>query len=327
MRPVAALLVLVLLAWSALAAPSETRIVITSPADGAVLSGVATVAGTASPAGAITGVNVTLNLGYAQYATLGAVSGDSVAWSLALDTQGVPDGRYLLLAETVTYGWSNWSMINVTLINQPGIEFTSPAPSAVVSGVVTIAGTASSPYTPLTEVDVSVDRGPWSTASVSGSPTALTWSASVDTTGLSNGPHDFTARVTNAYGRTTTTGRALNVGNPPTYDLRVASVAGSGSDVIVKVANDGNTATRPFDVTLEFDDDGVWRPYSTQRTTAGGHGVSTVRFAYDATNALVGTWALRAVADAKGVVAETDETDNVGFGSATFFTDVVKLPP
>lgn len=328
MRARAVLLAGLLLAVPTVASSTPTHVFITSPASGSVVSGIVTLTGTADPASIIDGVRVYFGSEPAYNATLGAVSGTTVAWTYVVDTQLMPDGKIPVWAQTVTSGFSNVTMINLTLRNQPAIAMASPAQSTVVSGVVPVSGTASSPYTALAGVQVGPLAGPLAPATVSGSTTSVSWSGSVDTTTLPNGPQTLRAVVANVLGRTTGVSRSVIVSNPPTYDLSVDGVVGSGqSDVLVTLRNDGNSRTSGFDVRLEYGSGGDWVPYATVRTSVPGFATATVKVAYVPTSGLVGTHTMRATADAGGVVGELDETDNTGVGAVTFFTSLVTLPP
>lgn len=78
----------------------------------------------------------------------------------------------------------------------PAVVISNPANNATVSGNVAVSGTASDP-SGVTGVQVSVDGG---TPMVASGTT--TWSTSINTADLSNGPHTITATATNGSGAT-----------------------------------------------------------------------------------------------------------------------------
>lgn len=91
----------------------------------------------------------------------------------------------------------------------PQVGITGPADGSTVSGTVTVTGTAQAQGTAsITQVQVSVDGGNPQPASGTTS-----WSASIDTTGLSNGSHTITAQATDSNGLTGAATVTVNVSN------------------------------------------------------------------------------------------------------------------
>lgn len=327
MRACVVLLATLMLALPVVAAPTPTEVAFTSHAEGAVLSGVVTIEGTAAPASIVSGVRVYVDSATPYDATLGAVTGDAVAWSLVLDTQHVPDREASIMARTVTSGETDSAVINVTISNQPSIAISSPAKSETVSGVVTLTGTATSPYTPLTAVDVRTRTDPYVAAAFTGSATSISWTGALDTSAVPNGAVTLGARVTNALGRTTEVSRSVVVANPTTYDLSIDAVQGSGlANVRVVVRNDGNTHVGSVDVVLDVGADTGWTRYARTTVLVPAFGTTTVDVSYMPRSGLVGTHTMRATVDASARIGETDETDNTGVGRVTFFTPLATFP-
>ncbi len=106
----------------------------------------------------------------------------------------------------------------------PVVNVSVPLSSQPVSGNIVLAGTASAsmpPYdTCINKVEYQVDGGSFSLAALQlsvdggGAETgAGSWSGSLNTGGLSNGPHTLNARVTNSAGQTFVYPRAFTVNN------------------------------------------------------------------------------------------------------------------
>ena len=92
----------------------------------------------------------------------------------------------------------------------PTLTITAPANGATVSGTVAVTGTASDDAG-VAKVEVSVDGGSYSAASGTQS-----WSASLNTTALSNGTHTVSARATDTGGLTAVKSISVNVSNSTT---------------------------------------------------------------------------------------------------------------
>ena len=136
----------------------------------------------------------------------------------------------------------------------PAVGILQPAANSVISGVVSISGTASDPVK-LVSVDVAIDGG--SPATPQGKES---WFYSLDTTHLTNGSHTITARATNTFGLVTLAKITVTVANgtssqPPTISIAqpangaavsgTVSILGAAADAAalasVKVSIDGAT--------------------------------------------------------------------------------------
>jgi hypothetical protein len=91
----------------------------------------------------------------------------------------------------------------------PSVSITQPANGSTVSGTVAVAGTAAAQGdASISQVQVSVDNGALQTATGTTS-----WSASIDTTSLTNGTHTITATATDSNNVTATASITINVSN------------------------------------------------------------------------------------------------------------------
>ena len=131
-------------------------IAITAPANGASVSGMITVSGTASDNVSVSAVDVQVDGG-----SFNPASG-TTNWSYSLDTTGLANGNHGLNARaTDSSGNSASASITVNVNNDataPTVAITAPADGASVSGTVPVAGTAAD-NTGVSSVDVSVDGG------------------------------------------------------------------------------------------------------------------------------------------------------------------------
>jgi hypothetical protein len=93
--------------------------------------------------------------------------------------------------------------------SSPAVSITQPASGSTVSGAITVSGTAQAQGSAgVTQVKVSVDDGTSQLATGTSS-----WTATVDTTALTNGAHTVTARATDTNGSVGTTGLTVTVNN------------------------------------------------------------------------------------------------------------------
>ncbi|HSP14997.1 MAG TPA: S8 family serine peptidase [Thermoanaerobaculia bacterium] len=169
-------------------------VAITSPADGATLSGPITVAGTASATDVVTDVAVAIDDG----AYAGATG--TTSWTYALDARALTAGSHKITARaTDDFDGTTATSINVTVQNAaPSIAITSPTNNASVTGTITVAGTAADDFA-VAGVLVRVDDGPASLASGT-----TNWSYSLDTNTVSGGTHTIYAQAVDAAGQTAT---------------------------------------------------------------------------------------------------------------------------
>jgi hypothetical protein len=94
----------------------------------------------------------------------------------------------------------------------PMVSITQPANGSTVDGTVTVAGTATAQGSAsISQVQLSVDNGTPQTATGTTS-----WSSSIDTTTLANGPHTITVTTTDSNNLTATASITINVLNVAT---------------------------------------------------------------------------------------------------------------
>jgi hypothetical protein len=90
----------------------------------------------------------------------------------------------------------------------PAVALTAPAPGAVVSGTVSVAGTAAD-NAAVAKVEVAIDGGPYQPASGT-----TNWSWSWNTAGATNANHVVTARSTDTSGNVGSSAMSVSVSNP-----------------------------------------------------------------------------------------------------------------
>jgi hypothetical protein len=189
--------------------PTTPVISVTQPVGSSPVSGNLTVAGTATAAAGISSVTVTVDGGSAQLAI------GTTDWSASIDTTQLADGPHTITINAVDRtGNTGTSSVAVTVNNSPvtpaaSITIAQPANNSTVSGAVTVSGTATATPDPAS-VQIAVDGGTPQPAAGT-----TTWTASVSTTGLTNGPHTIAAQALDSSGQalaaTTTT---VTVANP-----------------------------------------------------------------------------------------------------------------
>jgi phosphatidylinositol-3-phosphatase len=106
-------------------------------------------------------------------------------------------------------------------VSSPTVSITQPANNATVSGTLTVSGTATS-SAGVTQVQVSVDGGTPQPASGTAN-----WTASIDTSSLSNGTHTISVQATDANGNVGTASITITVNNTSTTTACPATPAGT----------------------------------------------------------------------------------------------------
>ena len=214
---------------------------LTSPAQGANLSGSVTLAAAASDNVAVANV---------QFFVDGAPFGgeDTAApYEIAWNTATVSDGSHTVMARArdAAGNTQTSAIVNVTVSNAdatpPTVAITSPGSGATVFGVASIMANASD-NTTVAGVQFFVDDVPLGAEDTS-APYSVNW----DTAGVANGSHALTARARDGAGNTTTSS---------TVTVTVAN--GAGSNVRIE---DGNTAIAYH---------GSWNVGNTARPWSGG---------------------------------------------------------
>jgi len=187
---------------------------ITAPADGALVSALLTVSGSAADNVALAAIEVQIDGGAFESAS-GAAS-----WTFDLDTTQLADGPHSITARaTDTAGLQASAAVQVNVDNAivdlqpPQVNISSPLDGATVGGAITMTGTASDDMA-LGRVEVQVDDGSWQEASGSSS-----WSLPIDTQQLVSGPHTLTARAVDSSGNSASASVAVVVDNQPSISI------------------------------------------------------------------------------------------------------------
>lgn|GEM_PF-3687142 len=171
---------------------------IDSPTAAALLRGTVTISGTAAD-------NLS-GLDRVEVSTDGGLTWQTAAstdnWSLPWDTTTGPDGTISLLARAVDAAGHTGTPDTVTVLvdnTAPGLSITNPEANDVVSGSVTITGTATDEYgSGIDQIEVSLDGGTtWQTATGTED-----WSLPWDTTLYVDGPYTILARGRDLAGNT-----------------------------------------------------------------------------------------------------------------------------
>lgn len=109
----------------------------------------------------------------------------------------------------------------VTTNPSPQVSITAPASNSTVSGTLTVSGTATD-SAGISQVQVSVDNG---TPQVASGTTS--WTASIDTTALTNGTHTINVQATDPDGNVGTASVTVTVSNTTTVTSCPATPAGT----------------------------------------------------------------------------------------------------
>ena len=255
--------------------PSEPRVFITNPVDGATVSGTVW-----------TDVWVENYVGTSNTFTL-SVGGNTVAIATAnnhatlpWDSRAIADGAITLTA-TVTDSAGHVGTRTRDLVVHNGTTptltagFTSPADGATVNGTVTIGmSAAGSSGTPIT-FTLTVDATQLFTAT----GTATTASFNLDTSTMSAGPHTLGVTVRDGAGRTASASRTVSVaGSTPSLTASFTS-PGDGATVsgtvLVGMAEAGANGT-PISFTLTMDGSQVFTTSGTAATASFNWNTSAV---------------------------------------------------
>jgi hypothetical protein len=179
------------------APPSENikpTVTITSPSQDESVSGTVVIQGTASdPDGTVQSVEVSIDVN--TFGTNKLTVTGTTSWSAYWNTNQYTEGSHTIY--TRAYDGTDFSdikSVSVTVshppVNQaPTVTISSPTGGEIVSGTITISGSASDPDGVVSIVQIRIDSGSWVT--VSGT---TSWSYSWDTTKVSDGSHTISVR-------------------------------------------------------------------------------------------------------------------------------------
>jgi hypothetical protein len=227
-------------------------VTVTSPAEGATVSGSVLVEASASDDTGVTQVAFSVDGG-----AIGTDTNGADGWSVSWDTATELDGAHTVTATaTDTRGQTASDSNGVAVDNtRPVVAVTSPLTGATVSGTIPVEATASDNRT-VASVQFFLD------GSSIGTDTSTTggWSVSWDTTAAADGTHSLSATARDAAGNATTSAPVVvTVDNPDTVVLDVP-VAGGSDDAFEW--SDGKISRTGGDLELGFD-----RPKAMTTTT------------------------------------------------------------
>ena len=200
--------------------PPPPSVSISQPAADSTVAGTVTVSGTAAETGAtISQVQVSVDGGTPVTAT------GTTSWSTSIDTTALADGTHTITATaTAVGGGTAAASEQVTVQNgvpSPQVSITQPANNSTVSGTLTVSGTASA-SAGIASVQVSVDSGAQQAATGT-----TNWTASIDTSALTNGTHMINVQATDIDGNVGTASVTVTVSNTSTVTSCPATPAGT----------------------------------------------------------------------------------------------------
>lgn len=210
----------------------------------------------------------------------------------------------------------------------PTIAIASPLAGSTVQGVFTTDGSASHVSETIAKVEVTFGALAPKLATLSGTGTSVTWTTTIDSSPLVNGPQTLTAKATTTTGSIATTSQTLTVENPPRQDLVLVGISAStgitSSTISVTHKNNGNVPSGTYVIGLEYSYEDVWRPIGKFTRSSIAAGTSHVFVTtWSSGGLLLGQFPVRAALDPDDLVAETDETNNVRTGSAAFVSPFI----
>jgi hypothetical protein len=260
---------------------SPPTVSITSPFEGQTVSDTVVIQGTAhDPEGKLQQVEIKIDFGN-WIAAFGTSS-----WDYEWDSTNASNGLHIIYARSFDGTlYSEEHLINVTIDNDvvnnpPIITISQPSENDIVSGTVSVSGTASDPDNNLQKVEIAIDGKAWLIATGTSS-----WAHSWDTTKEKDGKHVIYARAkddNNEYSATKSI--SVNVDNsknsPPTVIItspneetvsEIVEIQGIASDpdgdhtiisIEVNVEGDWELADGTVDWTYDWDtaslDDGIY---------------------------------------------------------------------
>jgi hypothetical protein len=255
---------------------------ITSPASGASVSGTITVTATASD-NVVAVANVQFQVDGSNF---GAVS-TAAPYSASLGTGTLTNGIHSLTAVAINAEGNKGSSpaVSITVNNNsdttpPTVSVTSPASGATVSGTITVTANASDNVA-VASVQFQVDG-----SNLGAAVTSAPYSASLNTTTLTNGAHTLKAVATDtSNNKTTSAGVSITVNNQVTSPVSVSITSPVSGAIVSGTVTIDATATASAGVAgVQFLLDGadlglqvVTSPYSMSwNTTTASAGIHTL---------------------------------------------------
>jgi Big-like domain-containing protein len=237
---------------------------ITSPANGATVSGTITVTANASDNVGVAGVRFRLD-----GANLGAED-TSAPYSVSWNTTGVAAGTHTLtaVARDAAGNTRTSAPITVTVNDStlPTVSITSPANGATVSGTITVTASASDT---VGVVGVKFFLDGVLAADDTSAPYSVPW----NTTGVANGSHTLTAVARDAAGNTRTSAAVtVTVSNAPPADTTPPTVSvtspANGATVSGTITVTANASDNVGVAGVQFFLDSLDNPLGAEDTSA-----------------------------------------------------------
>ena len=156
--------------------------------------------------------------------------------------------------------------IHATGAPDPSVSFTTIAPTTPVTGVLDLAGTAQA-SAGISRVEIRVDNGPYQPVTGTAS-----WSYSLDTTAVADGPHDLKARVTDTAGKQSWADFLIDVDNTSALQPKIVfKTPASGATIRKTITVSGRASAAAGVARVELRvDDGAYH-------VASGHGAWSFR--------------------------------------------------
>ncbi|MEI6796309.1 MAG: Ig-like domain-containing protein, partial [Methanomassiliicoccales archaeon] len=231
------------------AAVSPPTISITSPANGATVSGTISASVTATPAAGQTISSVDLKI---DGTSLGTRTASPYTWSI--NTASYSNAAHTLLATATDNGARSASQqISVTVNNviaNPTVSITAPSSGATVTGDVTMSASVTAQAT-VVSVEFKVD------STIIGTDTTAPYSFILNTNTLSKGTHTLTITATDANAKTGTASRSFTVNNDPTTVSFMTPSNGGGVSGTVSVSASATAASGRTIQSVSLSIDGV----------------------------------------------------------------------
>ncbi len=182
-----------------------------NPPNGTVLVGTVVFNGTveADPQGPVRFIRFSINGG-----NLETAAGSSSSWSATVDTTLLPNGTIIVTFQAIdnahaTFETRSYIVANPFVDVVPTVDFLTPSSGSYLRGTVTLAGSVSDPDTPVATVEYRIGQGPWTAATIQGT----TWTATLDTAGLPDGPVIIELRAFDGYNYSSSSFVTVNVDN------------------------------------------------------------------------------------------------------------------
>jgi len=174
---------------------------------------------------------------------------DSLVWSLETnasfleinDTTGILTGKpkqqdvgsyyvNVTVSDDELFDYHNFTLTVAAVNDPPTVTITAPLNGSTVKEDIEIEGTASDPDSDIGKVELRIDDGDWQTVEGTAS-----WSFSLNTTGLENGDHNITARVSD--GELSATEAIMVTVDNPTPGPKVPDLEVTADDIEITGPN------------------------------------------------------------------------------------------